>query len=908
MTADQNKFPIERCFLARVYQATAQHPERIALEVSSAAGQVTTSYEQLLRQVEIAAAQLREAGIEPGDRVALLLPNHPRWCARFLSILHRRAVAVPLDVHYADEELRDLLDDSGARAAFASGEFFERLQKLQPELPELRHVFAVDLWAEPDAETGAALDPEWGDADDLVSLMYTSGTTGDPKGVMLSNANVIAELDGLVDSVGVDQSDSILSLLPLTHVLAQLANLLFPLVVGARTVFVAELTTGAISRALQESKITVFGGVPQLFYLFHQRIFGEVRKKSALAARLFRWLLSLNGALRDRLGLNLGPILFGKVHQAFGGRIKLLYCGGSYLDTAVALDYHRLGFQFLQGYGLTETTGAATFTPLDDNRIGSVGQPLKDVEIRIENPNAEGIGEVLIRGPIVMQGYYNKPERTAEVLKNGWLHSGDLGRRDAAGHLTITGREKDVIVLANGKNIYPEELERHYSQKIPYIQEICVLGVRQGGSRSGEEMLHAVIVPEFDRLKADGIASAKESIRYYLENASTPLPHYKRVLSFELRSEPLPRTTTRKIKRHVVLEELSFGKGDTELQAPELSAAEHELLDSREGGALAEAIRASGRDQSLRPNQHLELDLGFDSLSRVELLAGVEEQLGVALDQETSSALASVADVIQALQSAGPAAPGAATKRRGRSWNEILSAARQDPELKAYFRTGPINTLIFHSGLRLIGLVARLLLRMEVSGLEHVPRQGPYLICPNHQSYIDGFLVASALPLRATRTLFHLGEAGYFTEGIGRWFAKLARIVPVSADTNLLQAMRVAAAALDLGKILSIYPEGERSIDGKLKTFKKGSAILARELRAPIVPVAISGAYKVWARASARIRLEKVRVRFGAPIDVAPFAAMSDPEAAYTALNDKLRAAVADLLAQLDPKAVSEAA
>jgi long-chain acyl-CoA synthetase len=904
--SQKGEYPVERCFLARVYAAARRHPPRIALEVSGPEGKVTTSYEQLLRQVEGAAAKLRDLDIGPGERVALLLPNHPRWCASFLAILHRRAVAVPLDVHYNDEELKALLEDCGARAAFASEEFAKRLRGLQKQLPELRHILPVDLWSDPDADAGPPLPPEWGGPQDLVSLMYTSGTTGDPKGVMLDNANVLAELDGLVDSVGVDQSDSILSLLPLTHVLAQLANLLFPLVVGARTVFVAELTTGAISRALQEGGITVFGGVPQLFYLFHQRILGEVEKKGALATRLFQLLLRLNGVLRSGLGLNLGRILFGRVHQGFGGRIKLLYCGASYLDPEVVRDFFRLGFNFLQGYGLTETTGAATFTPLEDNRIGTVGRPLKGVELRIDQPNPEGEGEVLIRGPIVMQGYFNKPERSAEVLRDGWFHTGDLGRLDRDGHLTLTGRAKDVIVLANGKNIYPEELERHYGQ-IPYIQEICVLGVRQGKSRAGEEMLYAVIVPNFDQLKADGIASAAESIRYYLENASTELPHYKRVLSFELRSEPLPRTTTRKIRRHLVQEQLTFGAGQAEVQPPELSAEDQELLGSREGQAVAAAIRASGRDQSLRLSHHLEMDLGYDSLSRVELLAGIEEQLGVRLDEQTSSSLATVGDVIGALQAAAPAGPGSA-KRRGTSWPELLAEARGDESLRAYFHTGPLNALIFHAALRVIAAVARTILRLEASGLEHVPQQGPYLICPNHQSFIDGFLVGAALPFRATRSLFHLGQANYFHQGAGRWFAKLARIVPVSADANLLQAMRVAAAGLDMGKILSIYPEGERSIDGRLKRFKKGAAILARELKAPIVPVAIAGAYRVWARASGRIRFEKVRVRFGAPIDVAPFAAMSDAEAAYVALNDKLRAAVAELLTQLDPEAVSEAA
>src|SRR5262249_18295096 len=312
--------------------------------------------------------------------------------------------------------------------------------------------------------------------EDIASLLYTSGTTADPKGVMLKHANLLGEAEAVFAWADIGPEDAILGVLPLFHVLSQMANLLLPLAAGTKAVYLSTLNTTELLKALQERNITAFAVVPQFFNLIHERIFKEVEKRGALARFAFA-AMRRTTLLSRKLGFNPGRILFGKVHALFGRRMRYLVTGGSRFDPKIARDFYSLGIDVLQAYGLTETCGGAFVQSANDLVIGSVGKPLKGGEARILDPQTADDGsppngEILIRAPIVMKGYWNRPDATADVLKDGWLYTGDLGYFDECGNLFITGRKKDVIILSNGKNVYPEEIEAHYLQS-PYIKEIC---------------------------------------------------------------------------------------------------------------------------------------------------------------------------------------------------------------------------------------------------------------------------------------------------------------------------------------------------------------------------------------------------------------------------------------------------
>ncbi|MGH9875636.1 MAG: AMP-binding protein, partial [Pyrinomonadaceae bacterium] len=743
--------------------------------------------------------------------------------------------------------------------------------------------------------------------DDLAVLIYTSGTTGSPKAVPLTHANIYAESTKVQDVMRISDEEVILSLLPLFHAYSQIVNLWLATIVGARVVYLTELGSGQIERGLRETGATALIGVPRLWYLFHKKIFDAVRNRPLPLRMLFRVLLALNGVLRDWLKVSAGRLFFRQIHNSFGGKLRLAVSAGASFDTGVAIDFHRLGFTILQGYGLTETSGAATVTRFEDNKIGSVGTPLNGVEVRVDEPNRNGIGEVLIRGPVVMSGYYHNPDANREAFTHdGWFRSGDLGRFDKQGHLYIVGRKKDVIKLPSGKNVFPEDVEAHYEHS-PFVSEVCVLGVKDESSPfRAAEKLCAVVVPNFEYLKARHIGNAREWVVWELENLGRELPEYQRVHDFVLRAEGLPRTSTRKIRRFELRGELEALRAHTtngrKSKTTAHSDADQTLLDSPAGVATVTAVKQhTSEAEIIQPQMNLEIDLGLDSLARAECFASVETSLGIELKPEEITSIQTVGELIQlaTVKLSGKTVQATAAEFR---WGDQLAVASGEvPELKQLLTSKPVLSLFAYLLLRLVYLLARLLFRMEVKGSEILAElDPPYLICPNHQSYFDPFLVCSTYEKDVLQNTFHVGASMYFTNAVMTQMARLINVVPIDPDEQLLTAMRAGAAGLRARKVLNIYPEGQRSFDGQLHDFKKGAAILATELKLPIVPVALDGTYRIWPRASWRLRLAKVKISFGEPIDVAKIAsAETDAEIRYEKVTFVLKQRIQQLLDEM---------
>ena len=901
-------------FYDRFLECSGRWPNNVAVEVQRADGLESYTYAELQRMAESVAAWLSSRAMRPGDRVAILADNHPRWVAAYLGIIAAGGTAVPLDTAYHADQVNKLLLDSGSvlllcdekhldvASAAAEGSNVGIVLTNRSSEGNGRGIAHRSIAADFDSifsRHNEPFSPVPRGPDDIASLLYTSGTTADPKGVMLTHANLLGEADAVFAWAHIGPQDAILGVLPLFHVLSQMANLLLPLVAGTRVVYLSTLNTTELLRALRERKITAFAVVPQFFNLIHERIFKEVQNRGVLARFVFKKLLAMNVFCR-RVGVNPGRILFRKIHNLFGDRMRYLVTGGSRFDPKIAHDFYALGIDVLQAYGLTETCGGAFVNAPDDNVIGSVGKPLKSVEGRILDPrpsdSSPASGEILIRGPIVMKGYWNRSDATAEVLKDGWLHTGDLGYFDARGNLFITGRKKDVIILANGKNVYPEEIEAHYLQS-PFIKEICVMGIEEAGT----EKLYAVVVPNFEVLRQRKVVNAKEVIRFDIEGLSAQLASTKRIGGYEIWQEDLPRTTTRKLKRFEIENRVKAGKrdGSGELNvARPLTEEEAAWLELPDVQRALKVIRdyAAGNPQQIRPADNLELDLGLDSMRRVELLVAVEQVLGGHVEESRLANVYTVRELVDSVRESANSGKSVRSAEAFAGWAAVLREDPTDPEAIAAGKSRPVTDTILYLLTRLAKLIWRMRAPIRYEGLENLPK-APYLLCSNHQSFIDPLVLLMILPWRVLLHLFAVGTSEVFGSGFMRRVARILRVVVVDPDANLIPAMRAGAYGLRHGMSLILYPEGERSIDGTPKTFKKGAAILSIHLQVPIVPIAVDGVFDAWPRGKPFQNFAPLKLKFGKPILPPPESTAS--EESYSKLTAELKARVVEMWQEL---------
>lgn len=874
-----------KSFCQRLIESCEKHSSRVGMRIVGDEKEVYT-FGEMLQQIRSIAYRLETEGVEQGDRVALIGENHPCWAIAYLGTIYRGAVIVPLDPHGEIETITNFLENSEAKVAFLSPDITEKFSHIEEKLG--RHIPAV-VWNLEQSSNGFKKFEDWSktefpesfaknipnyQADDTAVMIYTSGTTGTPKGVPLSHGNIVAELDGINRVINLSPNDTILSLLPLFHAYLQIVNLWVATTYGVQAGYLKELTPDELSKAMKEFKPTILTTVPRLWYLFHKKIFDAVKAQSGVVQTLFKTMLATNGFMRDSFGVNLGKKFFGKVHDGFGGNLRIAISAGSRFDSDVAIDFHKLGFTILQGYGLSETSGAATATYEKDNRVGSVGKPMFNADIRIDSPDIDGIGEVLIKGEMVFKGYYKNPTATAEAFtEDGWFRSGDLGKLDNEGHLYIVGRKKDVIVLPNGKNVHPEDLEVNYL-KTPLVAELAVLGVKDESiGMKGAEKLIAVVVPDFDYLKQAKIANSYEAIRFELDNLGRELPEYQRVRDYIVRSEPLPRTATRKIKRFELLKEIEGGKLKESQTKPEkvwtFSEDDTKIINSTAGKALINAIKQNKPDaEIIHPEMNMEIDLGLDSLARAETLASLEQIFRVDFDSEEATQALKVLEVIKLVEKTANLENFSGEIETTFNWGKIVCEADEKfPEVEGVLKNRSIFPIFAFVVLKIAYFFCKIFLRLEVKGIENLTNlKKPFIICPNHQSFLDGFIVPATYPYSILKDIFHVGASEFFQSRLMQFFAKLTNIVPIDPDTQLLKAMKAGAMGLRNGKILNIYPEGERAFDGELHPFKKGAAILSTELNLPIVPVALDGLWKVWARGSNKIRFEKVKIHFGEPI------------------------------------------
>ena len=540
--------------------------EKVALQIKDGDKFRSISYIELGRRTSDVAYTLKKIGVERGDRVAILSESRPEWAIAFFGIVSCAGITVPLDIKLSDAELEFILSDSQAKCIFVSKKFIDRILQLKLKLASLTHIISLD-----DGEGAGIMNlkdckvPEKEIAhreiapEETALIVYTSGTTGVAKGVELSYKNLLFEVMSLNRYIHFSSRDMFLSILPLNHMLELTGGLIAPLYVGATVTYCDSIKPTNIIKLMQETKTTTLICVPLVLKMFHSGIMKKVGDLKGFQKHVFGFLMKVSDLLLSQ-GLRIGKVLFYGIHKQFGGCVRCFVSGGAPLDPIVEEEFSLLGFNVLQGYGLTETSPVITVNTFQERKYGSVGLPLQGVQIKLVAPEGGPIGpegEIVVSGPNVMKGYYRNKEKTDEVLRDGWFSTGDIGYRDGAGFLYITGRIKNMIVLGAGKKVHPEEVEEVLS-KSPFIKEICVLGKKiTQGLKQGTDEVFAVIVPNQDSFTAEE-KNNKETVRSKIKSEITRLSEnlaeYKVPSDFMLYSDELPKTSTRKIKRKVVKE------------------------------------------------------------------------------------------------------------------------------------------------------------------------------------------------------------------------------------------------------------------------------------------------------------------------------------------------------------------
>ena len=546
--------------------AVRQRPDATFVRWKSAGEWKSWTFGDLAARARCVAEALAKLGVKGGDRVALMMENRPEWMSTYLGIVSVGVTCVPVDARLHANEVSHILRDSEAVALFGSGKVGPLVQEIMGTMKFLRSVVLLDGAIGEDrresgvrlydydrllesvagaaASAGACFDNHEALEGDVASIIYTSGTTGRSKGAMLTHANFCAQL-AVLEYFTVRTDDNFLLVLPLHHAFAFTANFLVPLRVACEISMVENLRT--IPENMKETRPTVLLAVP----LLAEKMLGAIMKK-----------LHKSTAARALMAMGLSRVVGKKIVAQLGGRLRIIICGGAASDPDVLRQWTKFGVKTLQGYGLTETAPICALAPEDAIRFESVGKALPGHELRIADPNGDGVGEIEVRGPSVMKGYFRNEDATKECFDgDGWFRTGDLGTMDADGYVTITGRKKSLIVNREGKNIYPEEVELVINA-CPHVLESIVLGYHVPGEKKGEHV-GAIVVADLDKIAEDrnrgDAASASplsdDQIRKLcvdeIHAAMKEISTYKHPRRIQVRFDPLQKTNTLKVKRYL---------------------------------------------------------------------------------------------------------------------------------------------------------------------------------------------------------------------------------------------------------------------------------------------------------------------------------------------------------------------
>ena len=487
------------------------------------------SYKELLTGIKYYSTLL---DIKKDSKVVVYVENRPEIIQSFFSIWEKQGIAIVLDAGYTPEQLLYVFNDAEPEYIYVTNKNYKNAVAAKEMYGKSLEVINIDDIAVPKEFQPDNYELNVDNVEDTAVILYTSGTTGNPKGVMLSYKNLLSNVNAIKAINLVDETDRVLAILPYHHVFPLNINLLMTMYFGTLVVILDELSSEALRHALREYKISVIIGVPRVWEMLHKAIMNKINS-SWITKKIFKICQSINSKALSRL-------VFKKVYNELGGSLRVMASGGAKLDPEVSRDYLTLGLPMIEGYGLTETSPIIAFNKPTNVKAGTVGEIIPDVEVKIAED-----GEILVKGANVMKGYYNNPTATKEVIdENGFFHTGDLGKFDGD-HLVIVGRKKEMIVLSNGKNINPADIENEIMKGTDLIKEIAVMEYNNH--------LMAVVYPDFDLIKHRNITNIKESLKWeIIDKYNVTAPKYRKILEVKIVKNELPKTKLGKVRRFML--------------------------------------------------------------------------------------------------------------------------------------------------------------------------------------------------------------------------------------------------------------------------------------------------------------------------------------------------------------------
>ena len=752
----------------------------------------------------------------------IIMENRPEWIYSFFTIWDKNSAAIAIDAQSSPKEILYVLEDSNPDIIMCSNETEKNILEAisNYSLKNNIKVLNVDNFKIDDEKMKKIANSEFElrnpEGNQTAAMLYTSGTTGSPKGVMLTYNNLMTEMEGIYEKGIFDHRDQILALLPFHHVLPLTATVLLMLRYQTSIVFVRKIASKEIFEALEKNRVTALIGVPRVFKLFYDGIKQQIDAKFITRA-IFK-------IMSKSKSIPLKRKVFSKVHKKFGGHLDFIVAGGAKLDPEIARFYETLGIYSLEGYGLTETSPVIAVNSKNERKIGTIGKKLYNVDVKIENE------ELWVKGPIVMKGYYNKPEKTAEVMtEDGWFKTGDLAKIDEEGYITIIGRRNSMIVLSNGKNIDPETLENRLIAKSDKL-------IKEAGIFNHQNKLAAIIIPDLLECRKRNINNVKTYIKNIVEDYNLSAHNYEKVLDYKVFEEELPKTRVGKLRRFMLpnLYEQNVVK------KAKVAEPDNEVYK-----ILKEYVKkAKGIEP--QPEENLELEIGMDSLDIVEFFAYIENNFGLQLDEEKFAEMPNLKLLSEYINE-----KAVKIENNEINWKQIIEEAKPIKDDKNRWITKFLKVFL--------DVIIKIYFRIQRNGREKLDSK-PKIYVSNHQSFIDPLILGSLLPKSILYNTIFLAIDWYFKKFPLKLLVSNGNVILIDINKNIRKSVEEIVGYLKSGKNVLIFPEGARTKDGKVAEFKKVFAIISKELGVDVQCLGIKGGFEAYSRYMKFPKPKKIKV------------------------------------------------